>query len=261
MTLRLGYRTRMPPSFHDHFSGHASDYGRFRPTYPDALFDRLAALAPTRRRAWDCATGNGQAAIPLAARFDEVLATDASAEQIARAPIVPGVSFTVAPAHASGLPDHSVDLITVAQALHWFELDPFWAEARRVLVPGGIIAAWCYEVFSINPAIDAVVDHLYTDIVGADWPPERRHIQTGYTELPWPWEPVDLGPIVMEADWEIEQVLGYLRTWSASRRHEARTGIEPVRLIETRLAAAWGGPGPRHVTWKLHTRVGRHGTV
>lgn len=248
----------MQPAFNDHFSGHARDYGRFRPTYPPALFAALAACAPGRRLAWDCATGNGQAAVPLADWFDEVVATDASAEQIARAPTVPRVRFAVAPAHASGLPDRSVDLVTVAQALHWFDLDAFWAEVRRVAVPGGVVAAWCYALFEIDPAVDAVVLRLYDDVVGADWPPERRHIESGYATLPWPWAPVVLPDLRMDAEWDLDAVLGYLGTWSATRRHRARTGVDPVGLVAADLAAAWGDPrAKRRVSWPLHVRAGR----
>ena len=248
--------------FRDHFSGHAADYARHRPRYPAALYDWLADAAPTRGRAWDCATGNGQAAVALAGRFEAVEATDASAEQVAAGAPHPRVRYRVAPAHDSGLDAGSVDLVTVAQALHWFDAEPFWAEVRRVLRPGGLVAVWCYELFQITPAVDAAVDRLYTDIVGEDWPPQRRHIESGYTTLPFPWQPLppDQAPpaFEMRADWGLAEVVGYLRTWSAVRRYEARTGHEPVALVVDELAAAWGGEGARRdVRWPLRLRVGR----
>ncbi len=162
-----------PPTFADHFSAASADYARYRPDYPDRLFAYLADRAPGRRRAWDCATGNGQAARGLARHFAEVIATDASAQQIASAPPHRRVSYRVAPAEDSGLPDESVELITVAQALHWFDRPRFWPEARRVLVPRGVIAVWCYDLLSIDAEVDAVVGRLYRDVVGPYWPPER----------------------------------------------------------------------------------------
>ena len=176
-----------PPTFRDHFSGHASDYSRYRPRYPQTLFDWLASLIPETTRVWDCGTGNGQAAVALARHFSSVHATDASPEQIAAAQKHDRVHYAVASAAKSGLQDDAVNLITVAQALHWFEPHPFHQEVERVLQPGGIVAAWCYEIFKLNTDFDAALDTLYRDILGKDWPPQRRHIETGYRLFDWPW--------------------------------------------------------------------------
>jgi len=244
-----------PPTFRDHFSGHATDYSRFRPSYPEALFSWLATLAPPHALVWDCATGNGQAARALASHFETVVATDASDEQIAAAQPHPRVRFGVHPASNSGLDDHSVSLVTVAQALHWFEPEPFHREVTRVVVPGGTVAAWCYELFEVTEAIDAPMLELYHDIVGDDWPPQRRHIETGYRDITWPWTRMATPDFEMVADWSLERVLGYLRTWSATRRWQAREGRDPVAIVEPRMRAAWGDASTRRVNWPLKLLV------
>ena len=244
-------------TFADHFSGHADVYARFRPTYPDTLFDWLATQVPRDAVVWDCATGNGQAATSLAARFSEVFATDASAQQIAAADARPNIHYGVAGAEDSGLPAQSVDLVTVAQALHWFDHTAFATEVQRVLRPGGLVVAWCYELYSITPEIDAPMLHLCHDIVGADWPPERRYIETGYADIPWPWPKIATPTFSMAAQWSVEQTLGYLRSWSASKRWQAREGSDPVALIETDLRRAWGPDETRLATWPLRMLVSR----
>jgi SAM-dependent methyltransferase len=230
-------------SFRDHFSSHAADYARYRPDYPGALFDFLASLSPARRRAWDCATGSGQAAAGLAARFEEVVGTDASAAQIAAAVPKPGILYRVASADASGLANGSVDLVTVAQALHWLDRDRFWPEADRVLVAGGVIAVWCYDLLRINPEVDAVVRRLSSEVVGPHWPPERALVERGYGALEFPFEEVPAPAFAMGKLWTFPDLLGYLRTWSANRRFEESTGEDPLRTVEGPLRAAWGEPG------------------
>src|SRR5436190_651141 len=180
-------------TFKDHFSGHAADYAKFRPRYPDQLFDYLAGIAPDRAAAWDCGTGNGQAAVALAERFNHVLATDASAEQIANAAPHRRVTYRVATAEASGIESSSIDLITVAQALHWFDLEKFYSEVGRVLKSHGVITALAYDVLRIEPAIDAVVNHYYTDVIGAYWPPERALVEK-FAELPFPFPEIAAPP-------------------------------------------------------------------
>lgn len=244
-------------TFRDHFSGHAGDYGRYRPHYPDALFAWLAAQVGPDARAWDCATGNGQAAVALAGHLAHVVATDASATQIAAAVPHPRVEYAVRPASASGLPDRSVSLVTVAQALHWFDFEAFFAEVGRVLAPGGLVAAWCYELFTITPQVDAPMLVLYRDIVGADWPPERRHIEAGYADIPWPWPRLEVPAFAMQAEWSVDQTLGYLRTWSATQRYLAREGADPVLRIEPALREAWGDAPTRSVRWPLSVLASR----
>jgi SAM-dependent methyltransferase len=245
-------------SFPDHFSGHAADYARYRPDYPDELFAFLASLAPTRRLAWDCATGSGQAAAGLARHFERVVATDASARQIEEAPPVPRVAFGVSPAESAPLPDAAVDLVTVAQALHWFDLPSFFSEVRRVLVPEGVIAVWCYDLLSIAPEIDSILNRFYRDRVGEYWPRERSIVERGYASLDFPFDEIEVPPFTMEKEWALEDLLGYVRTWSAVRRFMAARGEDPVLALERELAPAWGpSPGPRRAVWDLDLRVGR----
>ncbi|MEP6768309.1 MAG: class I SAM-dependent methyltransferase [Acidobacteriota bacterium] len=244
-------------SFTDHFSGHAAEYSRFRPDYPDSLFEYLAGVPSARRLAWDCATGNGQAALGLADRFARVVATDASARQIAQAIPHPRVDYRVAAAAESGLPDGSVDLVTVAQALHWFDRPLFWEEARRVLVPGGAIAVWAYDLLEVDPAVNAAVRRLAREIVGPFWPPERRLVDAGYAAIEFPFQEISPPRFVMEKLWDLSDLLGYLRTWSATRRYAEAMGEDPIPRIEAELTAAWGDPGQlRHSTWPLDLRVG-----
>jgi SAM-dependent methyltransferase len=242
--------------FRDHFSGHAAAYARARPTYPRALFARLAALAPATERAWDAGTGSGQAAVGLTAHFGAVVATDASAEQVSRARRHRRVSYAVALAESSGLADASCDLLTAAQALHWFDVPRFWDEARRVLRPRGVVAVWCYERLRAAPAVQAVVNALYED-VAAHWPPERALVERGYADVPFPFGALPFAAPPMTASWTRAALLDHLRTWSAVRRATAGRGLDPVDAIVDRLDVAWGDVVRRTITWPLAVRVGR----
>jgi SAM-dependent methyltransferase len=246
------------PQFKDHFSSHAQAYARSRPGYPPALFSHLASLAPSRQLAWDCATGNGQVAIGLARHFDRVVGTDASAAQIDHAFADERIAYRVEPAEATSLDAASVDLVTVGQALHWFDLDRFYAEVRRVLRTGGVIVAWCYGRCTVAPDIDAVVDRFYAQIVGPFWPPERVLVESGYRTLPFPFARVALPAFGMHADWTAEELLGYLGTWSATQRFEAAHGRDPRDEISESLINAWGSRhARRRIQWPLSFLAGR----
>lgn len=242
--------------FKDHFSDRASLYARYRPTYPDRLFALLAEAAPSRSLAWDCATGNGQAARGLARHFERVVATDASEHQIANARAVEGVEYRVGRESDSGLEPASVDLVTVAQAFHWLDPERFWPEARRVLRPRGVAAVWMYRLPRVAPEIDTVVEEFYVERIGPWWPDERVHVENCYADLPFPLERMAMPELAMEESWTCEQMCGYLRTWSATRRFMADRGCDPVEPVERRLGGLWG-PEKRVVVWPLVTRVGR----
>jgi len=245
-------------TFRDHFSAAAPAYAAFRPRYPAALFTALARLAPGRALAWDCATGSGQAALGLAEHFERVLATDASASQIGAALPHPRVTYHQATADASGIATRSADLVTVAQALHWLDRDAFYREARRVLVPGGVVAVWCYALLEIEPAVNDVLDAFYRDAVGPYWPPERALTETGYRTIAFPFDEAPLPPLWMTAEWTLAELCGYVRTWSAVLRHDAATGRDAVAGLLGALEPLWGpADRTRTVRWPLAVRVGR----
>lgn len=243
--------------FKDHFSKQAADYAKFRPRYPRALLEFIAARAPNDESALDVATGNGQAAVALADFFRRVIAIDASASQVASAQPNDRVKYRVAAAEATGLEADSCDAITVAQALHWFDLAAFYREAHRVLRPGGVLAIWAYQHLRVAPEVDAVVWRFYSGIVGLYWPPERRLVEAGYRELPFPFEEVETPAFQIEERWSCEHLLGYLRTWSATQRFVQEQGRDPLEEIASDLAKAWGDEVERLVVWPLSTRIGR----
>lgn len=245
------------PGFKDHFSVAARDYDQHLPRYPAALIDFLATAAPGRSLAWDCATGTGQAAVALARRFARVVATDASAAQVGHAVTHPRVHYAVAAAEASGLAEATADLVTVAQALHWLDLDRFYAEVRRVARPGAVFAAWTYSLADADPAIDPLVAAFYAEM-GPWWPPERAHVEDGYRSLPFPFESIAAPDFEIREAWPLARLLGYFGTWSAVNRCRRQTGHDPLLALERRLRDAWGDPeSVRPVRWPLHLRVGR----
>lgn len=245
-------------NFKDHFSGHADLYVQARPRYPAALIDWIAAQAPARACVWDVGCGNGQASLALAQHFEHVIATDPSAEQLRNAAAHPRIEYKHEPAEHTSIADHRVDAVTVAQALHWFELDAFVAEIRRVARPGALFAAWCYANCSVTPAVDAVIAHLYDDILGAYWPPERRLVDEGYASLDIPFAPINAPAFEMRVDWNAQQLLTYLTSWSSAQRYLKDTGNDAVAAIADKLIAAWNGAEQAHaVRWRLAIRAGR----
>ncbi|MGB9475366.1 MAG: class I SAM-dependent methyltransferase [Candidatus Udaeobacter sp.] len=243
-------------TFKDHFSRQADDYAIFRPGYPRKLFDYLRTIAPGHQLAWDCGTGNGQAAMGLAAVFDRVIATDASQRQISKAQPHERVEYRVAPAENSGIHSGTLDLTMVAQALHWFELDRFYGEARRVLKPNGVLAASAYNLLHVEPAIDEVVNRYYFEVVGPFWPPERKLVEQ-FADLPFPFREIDPPKFEMTAEWNLNHLLGYLRTWSSTQRFIADKGRDPLEQITDDLRNAWDDPQrTRKIVWPLILRVG-----
>jgi SAM-dependent methyltransferase len=244
--------------FKDHFSGHAARYRQSRPHYPEALFAWLALQCGRHELAWDAGCGNGQASVALAGHFREVFGSDPSREQIGEAIALPNVRYAVEPAEACGLADRSADLATIAQAMHWVDLDRYHAEVRRVLKRGAVFATWCYGLMHITPAFDAVVAELYEPVLGPYWAPERALVDSGYATLPFPFEPIAAPPFEMRHDWTLDEVLGYVETWSALQKCRRETGHDPLAPMRARFEAAWGEPGRRRaVVWPLSLRAGR----
>ena len=247
-------------AFKDHFSAVAADYANARPEYPLELFSWIASIAPARTLAWEAGCGSGQATRDLAARFERVRATDPSAAQIAQARGPANVHFAVEPGEHCSLPDASVDAVCVAQALHWFDRDAFFAECARVLRPGGVLVAWGYqdivvplELHDANAALQAAILPY--------WPPERALIDEAYASFQWPFEPVAPPAFELRAQWTLPRLLGYFSSYSASKRHRDATGRDAVAEHARALAAAWGDPHqPRTVQWPLFVHARRKET-
>lgn len=247
----------MHSRFPDHFSGVASIYADSRPAYPAALFDWLAARCASRELAWDCGAGSGQASLALASRFARVIATDASAGQIARATPHPRIDYRVAPAERSGLDADCVDLVAVAQALHWFDPARFWPEVRRVARRGALFAAWTYGPLHVEgDEVDALVQRFRREIAPW-WPEERHHVETEYRDIAFPFPRIDAPPFAIDARWSADRLLGYLRSWSSVVRFRQSRGVDPVRPFEAPLRRAWGEAGrERAIHWPLAVLAG-----
>ncbi len=244
----------------DHFSSVSAAYSAFRPRYPRALFEFLTAVAPRHRIAWDCGAGTGQATVNLAEYFDRVIGTDISAEQIARAPRHEKITWLVCPAESTPLALGSVDLVTIAQALHWFDHARFNAEVRRVGAPRAVIAAWAYGAPRMDGEVGAVLRRAMFDTLGPYWPPERRHVYDEYRSIPFPFERIASPVLSLEEDWSAAQVAGYIRTWSATIKYRAAHVEDPVVAIERELGAVWGDADqPRRIAWPLIVIAGHIG--
>ena len=246
-------------TFEDHFSKQSQLYAQYRPKYPDEIYAYLASLSPGRSLAWDCGTGNGQAAIGLAAYFDRVYATDASAKQISLARANEKVEYHVEPAEHTALEDGSVDLITVAVAVHWFNFDEFYREVRRVLKSEGILAVWTYSLTEISPAVDQVVNRYYYETLQGFWPERIHYLEERYETLPFPFDEIAPPSFAMERTLTLGQYAGFLDSWSATQRYKEQKGHHPLEVIWEQLSVAWGNEDePRLVRWPLHFRIGRN---
>jgi SAM-dependent methyltransferase len=215
-------------------------------------------LVPLRDLAWDCATGNGQAARALARRFTRVIATDASTQQIALADPLPNVEYRVATAEQSGIATGSVQLVTVAQALHWLDLEAFYSEVRRVTVPGGVLAAWSYGSCHVDPDVDAIIRELEFGTLRDHWHPGRRWVDEGYRTIPFSFEEIPAPGFQLRVRWNLRQLGLYLESWSAVAAFRRDRGEDPVDRVLERLSHVWGpAEQARVVTWPLTLRAGR----
>lgn len=251
----------MVTEFKDYFSKQANDYRNYRPHYPESLFEYLAGLVPDRQRAWDCATGNGQVALGLTPHFQKIYATDASEKQISHAFDHDKINYSVAVAEKVGLGNQSIDLITVAQAVHWFNLEKFYQEVQRVSKPGGIIALWGYWYFELPPEenhIDQMSRNFFTTVVDQYWAEEIKLLIQNYQTIPFPFAELKTPILKIETQWNMEEFLGYLNTWSAIQKLIAVQSHEPILEFSKRLVEAWGDPERKIIfQWPLHMRVGR----
>ena len=245
-------------SFQDHFSAQASEYARYRPHYPGELFAYLASVSPGRQLAWDCGTGNGQAARGLVRHFDCVVASDASADQVAQAAAHERIEYRIERAEEVSLEDHSVDLVTVAIAVHWFDLEQFYRAVRRVAAANGVLAVWTYHLPVIEPGIDRVLEHYYRGVLAGYWPEQMGYVDARYQTLPFPFDPLQPPKFAMRSDWDLDHLSGFLVSWSATRKYQQANGRHPLSVIWAELVEAWGEPSQRRrIRWPLHLRVGR----
>ena len=248
----------VPSSFRDHFSGVAAGYAAHRPKDPEALIDFLASIAPGREAVWDVGCGSGQLSVALASRFERVLATDASPQQVAKAERHPRVEYRTARAEASGLPAASIDLVVAAQAAHWFDRPAFYAEARRVARPEAAIALATYAWPSAGPDVDPIIHRFYDGPIGPFWPPERKHTEDGYRSIEFPFREIAPPPLEVRVEWDLAGFLGYVETWSAVLSFVKSEGRAQVDAFHAELARAWGpGERVRTVRWPLSVRAGR----
>jgi ubiquinone/menaquinone biosynthesis C-methylase UbiE len=238
----------------------SSAYRRSRPSPPPALINYVASLAPVRDCAWDCGTGNGQVAVPLASQFQRVIATDIAPKQLARAKPRSNIEYRLAPAAQSSIPDRSVDLILAGQAAHWFADDNFFSEIRRVSRPGAAVAFWCYRTPQVAPDIDELIEALYSSPRLAEhWPPGKAFVDREYRDLPFPFREIQPPQFTMVGErWAWSRFEKYIRTWPAIHSvTRTRDGSKYVKEAMAGLARVWGGRGQRrNLQWKLSLRIG-----
>lgn len=240
----------------DNFSGGAENYAMFRPQSPPEIFDFLYNHSPAFNVAWDCGTGNGQVAAHLADRFTQVYGTDISREQMDRAIIKPGITYMQQRAESTSLASASVDLVTVAQAIHWFDINAFFREVQRVCRPGALVAAWTYTTLKFNDPVDVVIDELYSDITLAYWNKERAYVDSNYSTIPFPLREIATPGFQIVKQMSLSGLLGYLRTWSGVQNYVRHKQQDPILLIANKLHRIWGSYDTKEVTWPVYMRAG-----
>jgi len=247
---------KMKLKFNDLFSDNSEAYKQFRPTYPQELFAYLSSISKHHQTAWDCATGTGQSAVSLSNYYSKIIATDASASQIKNAEKKQGVVYQIATAENSHIDTGSIDLITVAQAFHWFNVDEFAEEVNRVLKDNGIIAIWTYNLLSIRENLDKEIIYLYKTILGEHWPEERKMVEKGYKNVQLPFTEIKAPSFNLSAHWNLSQLIGYLCTWSATKKYKEKFGTNPVEEVYNNIADAWGDPeNVLQIKWLLSIKV------
>ncbi|TAF67012.1 MAG: class I SAM-dependent methyltransferase [Cytophagales bacterium] len=242
----------------DNFSTQADLYARYRPNYPQELIDFLLHLTPKPyKAAWDCATGNGQVAQAIAPFFEHIYATDLSEKQLEHAPQQANVQYQVATAeNAPHIPDHSCQLITVAQAIHWIDTTAFYKEAHRIATPNALLAIWGYGLHKINPQIDTIIQHFYTQIVGKYWDEERKHIDQAYSQIPFPYSQITTPEFFIEKHWDLHTLIGYLNTWSSTQKYIKIHQQNPIEAIQKDLQNAWQNPNEnKPIRWNIFMKT------
>jgi ubiquinone/menaquinone biosynthesis C-methylase UbiE len=242
----------------DNFSQQAQQYARFRPHYPPELFAHILSLVAEKNTAWDGGTGNGQVASVLATHFTSVFATDISAQQLEHAIQLENIHYSLQPAEKTNFHDAQFDLVTVAQAIHWFRVQEFYTEVKRTLKPGGLIAIIGYGLLHASQPLQQLIDHFYYKIVGPYWDAERRYIDEKYQTIPFPFQEIPMPFFQMDYDWTLEQLLGYINTWSAVKHYEKQQGVNPVNALAKELGKLWQDQEVQTFSFPLLLRVGRN---
>lgn len=239
----------------DRFSNHAKQYATFRPVYPKALYDFIFSQVKKFDTVWDCGTGNGQVARDLAVKFKKVLATDISDKQLANAYQTENIFYSIA-GEETTFPDRQFDLITVAQAIHWFDINKFYKEVNRVANKDALLAVWGYSLLSVTPEIDAVLKHFYTKVVGPYWDKERKLIDDHYKSIPFPFNEIQSPEFKFSFDWEIEEFRGYISTWSSVQKYIHANQINPVEKFMKEIKPLWKNE-QQSVNFPLFLRVAK----
>lgn len=242
----------------DNFSTQASTYQKFRPIYPSSLYHEIFHHVPDTKTAWDCGTGNGQVALVLADHFAKVAATDISEKQLKNAPAKSNIEYQCCRAEQTNFPNHYFDLITVAQAIHWFDFNPFFEEVKRVAQPGGLLAVWGYGLLRINPNINERIDHFYKNIIGEYWDAERKLVDESYSTIPFPFPEIKTShSFYIETEWNRSQLEGYLNTWSSVQKYIAKNNSNPVDSFMSEIISVWPEDEIKQVRFPLFLRLGR----
>jgi SAM-dependent methyltransferase len=240
----------------DNFSAGSAEYATFRPESPAEIFDFIYKNVKHFDVAWDCGTGNGQVAVALSKHFKNVCGTDISDQQLLHAKKENNIVYRQERAEQTSFEDGSIDLVTVAQAIHWFDFDKFYAEVNRVLKPGGLVAVWTYVTMRLTPEIDKVIDVLYEDITGPYWDKERRYVDEAYQTIPFPFNEIPTPEFGIVKHWDLQRFAGYLRTWSGVKHYVAKEKRDPLELIMPDLQKAWGASELQRVFWPVYMRAG-----
>ena len=239
----------------DYFSGHSKLYAAFRPTYPEDLYSFIFKHVKSFDSAWDCATGNGQVAGELAKHFKQVHATDISQQQLDNAVLANNISYSLQSAEHTNFNNKQFDLVTVGQAMHWFDLEKFYLEVKRVAKKEGLLAVWGYAVCSVDPAIDKIFLNFYNNIVGPYWDSARKLVEEEYESLPFPFQQIETPRFYIKAEWTLDQFTGYLSTWSATQKYMKDKNHDPVQNVMKTLKPLW--LGKKIVAFPVFLKLGR----
>lgn len=241
----------------DNFSTQSDKYAKYRPTYPSDLFDFINSTVQNKQNAWDCGTGNGQIAYELAKTFDNVFATDISQSQVGNALQAYNISYSVQPAEKTNFNNDLFDLIVVAQAIHWFDFDQFYAEVKRTAKVNAFLCVVGYGRLEISEQIDSVIADFYDNVIGRYWDKERRFIDESYKTIPFPFNEIRSPNFVNTQQWTLEHLIGYLNTWSAVKHFIKQNNYNPIDKLQSDISQHWGNEQTKLVNFPLLLRIGQ----